>query len=388
MKARSSLLATVRCASGAGGRLPAPRLSAATLGAGHLRSGRTATATLARCSLRPSHQPWQLSSVLLPRRDFTASAAPSSGQPEGEATSPALIKETSELFYQQLFVAKDEKAAFHLYKILNSLTRNRAFAVEFGQHEGGRAIDQLFRLFREAATTHYSQEKILAVLTNLARHDATQRRAIAVSGAEPLRQALVCKTTLRGVVAQAVQLLNVTLQSKAELPSSLFEGYVPATMDLMVDFADKPELQLDLIHLLGLLSTDCGFEDYKKLSPLGAAMLIRNMQAYIFEPQSDSFIARQMTETLQALHRILSRRPAGGEHSEEESKLAQAFQNTFLEHDSKARYAVLNGLNCVVLLTKSTNPTVSSLATEVVELLGRDNPGVFAEVAKIRSSQE
>jgi hypothetical protein len=73
---------------------------------------------------------------------------------------------------------------------------------------------------------------------------------------------------------------------------------------------------------------------------------------------------------------------------------------------------VLNGLNCVVLLTKSTNPTVSSLATEVrlipprllighsmsltawvglgqvVELLGRDNPGVFAEVAKIRSSQE
>ncbi len=107
-------------------------------------------------------------------------------------------------------------------------------------------------------------------------------------------------------------------------------------MDLMVDFADKPELQLDLIHLLGLLSTDCGFEDYKKvpthgrlvgavannfalvrcgsvaqLSPLGAAMLIRNMQAYIFEPQSDSFIARQMTETLQALHRILSRRPSG-----------------------------------------------------------------------------
>ncbi len=58
-------------------------------------------------------------------------------------------------------------------------------------------------------------------------------------------------------------------------------------------------------------------------------------------------------------------RPAGGEHSEEESKLAQAFQNTFLEHDSKARYAVLNGLNCVVLLTKSANPTVSSLATEV-----------------------
>jgi hypothetical protein len=116
-----------------------------------------------------------------------------------------------------LFVAKDEKAAFHLYKILNSLTRNRAFAVEFGQREGGRAIDQLFRLFREAATTHYSQEKILAVLTNLARHDATQRRAIAVSGAEPLRQALVCKTTLRGVVAQAVQLLNVTLQSKAEV---------------------------------------------------------------------------------------------------------------------------------------------------------------------------
>src|SRR3989344_4738214 len=114
-------------------------------------------------------------------------------------------------------------------------------------------------------------------------------------------------------------------------------------------------------------------------------MLIRNMQAYIFEPQSDSFIARQMTETLQALHRILSRRPsgtaftlfpfayslslhhrllipsrpAGGEHSEEESKLAQAFQNTFLEHDSKARYAVLNGLTCAVLLTKSANTTAS-----------------------------
>ncbi len=40
-------------------------------------------------------------------------------------------------------------------------------------------------------------------------------------------------------------------------------------MDLMVDFADKPELQLDLIHLLGLLSTDCGFEDYKKVPTHG-----------------------------------------------------------------------------------------------------------------------
>jgi hypothetical protein len=55
----------------------------------------------------------------------------------------------------------------------------------------------------------------------------------------------------------------------AQLPSSLFEGYVPATMDLMVDFADKPELQLDLIHLLGLLSTDCAFEDYKKVPTHG-----------------------------------------------------------------------------------------------------------------------
>jgi hypothetical protein len=54
-----------------------------------------------------------------------------------------------------------------------------------------------------------------------------------------------------------------------QLPASLFAGYVPATMDLMVDFADKPELQLELIHLLGLLSTDCGFEDYQKVhSPL------------------------------------------------------------------------------------------------------------------------
>jgi hypothetical protein len=118
-------------------------------------------------------------------------------------------------------VAKDEKAAFHQYKILNSLTRNRAFAIEFGHRDGGRAIEQLFKLFRDQATTHYSQEKILAVLTNLARHDATQRRFIVESGAEALRQALICKTTLRNVLTQAVQLLNVTLESKAEVHERL-----------------------------------------------------------------------------------------------------------------------------------------------------------------------
>jgi hypothetical protein len=64
--------------------------------------------------------------------------------------------------------------------------------------------------------------------------------------------------------------------------------------------------------LVGAVTNDCARPLWLgQLSPLGAAMLIRNMQAYIFEPQSDSFITRQMTETLQALHRILSRRPSG-----------------------------------------------------------------------------
>jgi hypothetical protein len=40
-------------------------------------------------------------------------------------------------------------------------------------------------------------------------------------------------------------------------------------------------------------------------------MLVRNLQAYIFESLESPFIAAQMTETLQAIRRILSRRPSG-----------------------------------------------------------------------------
>lgn len=121
---------------------------------------------------------------------------------------------------------------------------------------------------------------------------------------------------------------------QSAFPSSLLSGFVPAIMDLMIDFADKPDLMLQLIRSLGLLSTECSIEDYRKvgaicarplecvsfaahplqsiqLSPLAAAMLIRNMQTYVFEPLDSPFVNNQMMATLQAIHQILSRRPLG-----------------------------------------------------------------------------
>ncbi len=36
-------------------------------------------------------------------------------------------------------------------------------------------------------------------------------------------------------------------------------------MDLAVEFSSKPELQLRLIRLLGLLASDCNMDDFRKV---------------------------------------------------------------------------------------------------------------------------
>lgn len=115
---------------------------------------------------------------------------------------------------------KEEKEAFHLYKILNSLTKNRAFVIEFGQKEGGRAIERLFELLKGAAT-HYAQQKILAVLCNLGQEESN-RKYIFEKGTEELRKVLADKKTHRTVLDEAVRLLNSILPSKHQVQQGLY----------------------------------------------------------------------------------------------------------------------------------------------------------------------
>lgn len=137
---------------------------------------------------------------------------------------PACLRGVGDLFFGQIFLEQDEKESFHLYKILNSLTKNRAFASQFCQKEGGRAIERLFELLK-TSTTHYAQQKILQVLGNLAREERA-RKMIAEKGAADLYSILADKKTHRSTLAETIRLLNLSLEGREQVLSEQMQHFL------------------------------------------------------------------------------------------------------------------------------------------------------------------